>query len=64
MVRFCGDFRPLHPAVLVSAGVRALFATTFGALSLHPKIPFPAAGRPREFPAVPLPLTPRLGRHS
>src|SRR5258705_12696757 len=32
------------------------FGTNFGALSLHPKIPFPADGLPREFPAV---LAPR-----
>jgi hypothetical protein len=34
------------------------FAMIFGALSLHPKIPFPAAGLKHEVPAVLAPLTP------
>src|SRR5258707_14836179 len=40
--RFWGDFRPLTSWILVSVGVRAFFVAIFGALSLHPKIPFSA----------------------
>jgi hypothetical protein len=41
---FLQGFLPTHFPVLVSAGVRAFEGTIFGALSLHPKILFPAAG--------------------
>jgi hypothetical protein len=45
--RFHGHFRPLISRILVSEGVQ-IFATIFGALSLHQKIPCPAAVAERE----------------
>ena len=46
--RFSGDLRLLTSRTLVSVGRSPALAAVFGALSPHPKIPFPAAGLGRE----------------
>jgi len=56
--RFCGDFRPLNCRVLVSASALRVLVGIFGALSLHPKLPFPAAGLERESPTIIEPWSP------
>src|SRR5260221_7445573 len=46
--RFFGDFRPTYFPDFGLCRRSRFFVMIFGALSLHPKIPFPAAGLERE----------------
>jgi hypothetical protein len=55
---FCGDFRPLTSPDFGLCGCLRISVAIFGALSPHPKNPFPAAGlkrevRPRLEPSIP-----------
>ncbi len=45
---FCADFRPLIFRNLVFYGRSCILVAIFGALSLHPKIPFPVTRLERE----------------